>query len=127
MFEITVEAAFCAAHAIVIGGIAEPVHGHNFRVTATIGGPRLDAEGLLCDFHAVERALDSILAPLRNQDLNRTPPFDRINPTAERIAEHIAGSLTVALAGSLPPGARVVSVRVTEAEGCAATCRPEAA
>ena len=124
MYEITVESAFCAAHAIVIAGEKEPLHGHNFRVTATIAGGTLDADGLLCDFHAVEQALREILAPFQNQNLNDTPPFDRVNPTAERIAEHIGTSLTRSLHTALSPRALVTSVRVTEAEGCAATYRP---
>lgn len=124
MFELTVEAAFCAAHAISIAGVKEPVHGHNFRLTATIAGETLDHDGLLCDFHTVEGALREIIRPFHNQNLNDTPPFDRVNPTAERIAEYIAIELGNALNQALAPHARVAAVRVTEAEGCAAIFRP---
>lgn len=120
MFELEVNAEFCAAHAITIGGRPETTHGHNFRVTLTITGPTLDADGLLCDFHAVEHALAEILFPWKNADLNATPPFDTLNPTAEHIARHIAQRTHLALAGVLSPGARVASCRVTEAPGCAA-------
>jgi len=119
-FEIEVETAFSAAHALRFRGDREPLHGHDFRVTVTIGGGELDADGLLFDFHEVERHLGEIVAPFRNRDLNVTPPFDRINPSAEEIARHIA----VRLAGRLPAPARVERVRVTEAPGCAATFRP---
>lgn len=117
MFTLTLEDEFCAAHAIVINGGREPVHGHNWRVTAEVAGDRLDAEGLLCDFHALETRLARVIAPFRNADLNATPPFDRLTPTAEHVAKHIAEALT----GGLPPGVRVRRVRVTEAPGCAAT------
>lgn len=127
MFRITVQDAFCAAHTLQIAGAHEPVHGHNFRVTAAIEGPSLDTDGLLCDFHTVEASLRSILDPFRNNNLNATPPFDTTNPTAELIAKHIAGELTAALASALEPyGSRVAWVSVTEAEGCVATYTPPA-
>ncbi len=119
VFELTIQREFCAAHAIVIRGLREPVHGHNWRVSLTVRGPKLDDDGLLCDFHSLERDLDDILGPFDNQDLNATPPFDRINPTAERVAEHVAKSMR----SRLPEGVAIASVSVTEAPGCLATIR----
>lgn len=120
MFQLELETEFSAAHAIVIAGKRERVHGHNFRVTMVVEGPRLDADGLLCDFHQVERWIEEIVAPFRDGDLNATHPFDMVNPTAERIAEHLG----LALGRKLPAGVRVSSVRVTEATRCAAVYRP---
>ena len=37
----------------------------------------------------LEAALDEIIRPFRNRNLNDLPPFDVINPTAERVAEYI--------------------------------------
>jgi len=125
MYSISVETEFCAAHAIVIAGVREPLHGHNWRVTATICGDTLDDDGLLCDFHAVEATLREAVAPFANANLHDAPPFDRRNPTAELVARHIADELARRLASALARGARVSSVRVTEAPGCAATYRPE--
>ncbi len=119
-FELSIDTEFCAAHAIVIRGAREPVHGHNWKVTATVAGDSLDADGLLCDFHALEHHLDQIVAPFRNNDFNVTPPFDRVNPSAERIAEHLGQSLE----RLLPSGVRLASLRITEAPGCAAVWRP---
>jgi 6-pyruvoyltetrahydropterin/6-carboxytetrahydropterin synthase len=121
MFQLSVEHEFCAAHAIVIGGRREPRHGHNWRVTLTVAGESLDPEGLICDFHAVERALRETVAPFQNRDLNEVPPFDRSNPTAEMVARHIAERTGELLAPVLPRGVGVASCRVTEAPGCAAT------
>ena len=123
MYELSVRAEFCAAHAIVIAGQREPVHGHNWRVTATVAGNGLDADGLLCDFHLVEAALREVIGPYHNADLNRVAPFTDVNPTAENVAKHIADGLAARLEGRLPPGAAVVSVSVTEAPGCTATYR----
>lgn len=120
MFELTVERTFSAAHAIVIAGERETVHGHDWRVRVTVAGEALDADGLLCDFHAVEAVLDDVLGPFHNADLNATPPFDHVNPTAEQVARHIADSV----AAELPAGVRVASTAITEAPGCEAVYRP---
>jgi 6-pyruvoyltetrahydropterin/6-carboxytetrahydropterin synthase len=120
MHELTVTAEFAAAHAITIAGVRETLHGHNWRVTASVAGDRLDADGLLCDFHLVEECLREIVAPLHNSNLNETPPFDRLNPTAEHVAQHIARRMRDALAPELPSGVAVRRVGVTEAPGCEA-------
>lgn len=120
MYELTVERTFCAAHAIVMGSDRESMHGHNWRVTVVVAGESLDDDGLLCDFHALEAAVDAIVGPLNNCNLNETPPFDEVNPTAEHVARHIA----VTLQPGLLSGITLRSVSVTEAPGCMATYRP---
>jgi 6-pyruvoyltetrahydropterin/6-carboxytetrahydropterin synthase len=125
MYRLTVEAEFAAAHAIVMRGEREPVHGHNWRVTATVSGPSLDQDGLLCDFHAVEKALRAATEQFHNKNLNETAPFDRINPTAELVAVHLAEAIQAGIpASDASRGVRVESVRVTEAPGCAAIYSP---
>lgn len=121
MFELTITREFCAAHSLMIHGRREPVHGHNWRVTIVVAGDTLDDDGLLVDFHALERKLDDIIAPLHNADLNTTPPFDSLNPTAERVAQHIGQ----AMQRELPTHLRLHSASVTEAPGCVATFRPK--
>lgn len=123
MYELAVHAEFCAAHAIVVGGMRERLHGHNWKVTARVEGNALDGDGLLCDFHTVEDVLSGILEPWRNGNLNELEPFDRLNPTAEHVAKVIADGLAERLDGSLKPNAWVSSVSVTEGPGCVATYR----
>ena len=124
MYEITVEREFCAAHALEIAGTREPMHGHNFRVTVTVAGDKLDGDGLLCDFHTVNAVLKEVCRPFVNQNLNETPPFNRVNPTAELIAKHVGDEMVTRLEDALAPAARIAAVRVTETTGCAATYRP---
>ncbi len=121
VFEIAVQTEFCAAHALLIQGQRETTHGHNWHVTATLAGESLDSDGLLCDFHAVEAALAEVIAPFQNADLNRTPPFSDLNPSAENVALHIAGALALRLSPLLRGRAAVRCVRVTEAPGCSTT------
>ena len=120
MFQLRFETVFSAAHAIVIAGVREPIHGHDWTVTAIIQAPTLDTDGLVCDVHAVEKTLHAITTRFHNRSLNDTPPFDTVNPTAEHVAMHIATEL----AKGLPRNTTVHSVTVTEAPGCAATYLP---
>ena len=117
MFELSVQRVFSAAHALMLAGRREPLHGHDWRVTVVVAGETLDTDGLLCDFHALQAALDEIIAPFCNANLNEVEPFTRLNPSAEQVARHIADRL----APALPPGVRLSRVSVTEAPGCEAT------
>lgn len=121
MFLLTVHAEFCAAHALLIQGVREPVHGHNWRVTAAVTGTVLDTDGLLCDFHVVEAALLQAVMPFDNNNLNQVPPFTQTNPSAENIAQHLTSALSARLDPTISPNAGVAWVRVTEAPGCAIT------
>ncbi|HYE02044.1 MAG TPA: 6-carboxytetrahydropterin synthase [Phycisphaerales bacterium] len=127
MFELSIEATFCAAHSLRIGGRPEPVHGHNWHVTATLAGTGLDSDGLLVDFHVVERALASIVDPLNNADLNAHPAFASVNPSAEHVARYVATELAARLE-AIVRGARgrvrLARLRVTEAPGCSITYHP---
>jgi len=124
VYEITVEDEFCAAHAITIRGEREPLHGHNWRVSVTVTGEQLDGDSLLLDFHALQAIVRRVLAPFHNRDLNATDPFNRINPTAELIAQHIAERVGSGLQSLNQGGLRVAAVRVTEAPGCSVVYRP---
>lgn len=121
-YAVEVEVEFAAAHAIMLGGVRERLHGHNWRVVVSVAGDSLDREELLCDFHAVERMLGAVVAPFRDGSLNETPPFDQINPTAEAVARHVATALSAALARDRSR-AWLEWVRVTEAPRCTAMVR----
>ena len=122
VYELSIERVFSAGHALAIQGRREPLHDHDWRVTVVVAGPRLDADGLLCDFHQLDAWLDEVIRPLRNRNLSETSPFVLINPSAERVAEHIALEMNRRLPGD---GLRVTRVTVTEAPGCAAGFRPD--
>jgi 6-pyruvoyltetrahydropterin/6-carboxytetrahydropterin synthase len=119
-FAIEVETQFSAAHAILLAGERETLHGHDWRVVVSLAGERLDGEELLCDFHAAERMLAEVVAPFVGRNLNDTPPFDRINPTAEALARHIADELDARL---VTQRVCLEWVRVTEAPRCTAVVR----
>jgi 6-pyruvoyltetrahydropterin/6-carboxytetrahydropterin synthase len=117
MYELRVERTFRAGHALVIQGAREAPHEHDWHVTLVVNGATLDDDGLLCDFHDLERALEETIQPLRGVNLNHVSPFDESNPSAELVAKHLAESV----AARLGDAAQVDRVTVTEAPGCAAT------
>lgn len=108
-FQIATTREFAAAHQLrLYDGSLEPLHGHNWRVKVTVASARLDAIGVVMDFHDLERRVDGVIAPWHNHHLNDTEAFAQINPSAENVALLIARSLV------LPEGTRLVSVEVWE-------------
>ena len=118
-FEITTTRKFCASHRLrLYDGSLEPLHGHNWRVQVRVTAEKLDAIGVVMDFHELERAVDLVIGPLHNRHLNEVPPFDRINPSAENVAVHIGTTL------SLPAGVLLLSTEVWETDENSAGYRP---
>src|SRR5262245_5215324 len=94
-FEITATREFAAAQQLRLhDGSLEPLHGHNWKVRVTVGADRLDAIGVVMDFHELERLLDEIVCPLHNTHLNEVEPFrSTLNPSTEHVALHVGRSL----------------------------------
>ena len=86
VFEVSVESAFHATHAVTVDGIDETPHEHDWKVEVLVNGPKLDADGLLLDFLDLESNVDKAIAPLRNADLNSAPVLNQKNPSAEVVA-----------------------------------------
>ncbi|MEM9751967.1 MAG: 6-carboxytetrahydropterin synthase [Planctomycetota bacterium] len=127
-FAISVTTTFSAAHALRLpDGTFEAVHGHDWRVDVVVAADDLDAMETVMDFHVLHDELESIVKPWANADLNRCAPFagpspalPKINPSAERVAEHVG----VSLAKTLPERVSLESVAVKESPGCVALYRP---
>lgn len=123
MFAIEVHTEFFASHQLRLpGGGIEPLHDHNWRVTARIQSAQLDALETVMDFHTLEESLKKICVRWHSRNFNDIRPFDKaINPSAERIAQHIADLL----APKIPPPAALQYISITEAPGCVAMYFPE--
>ncbi|MCH2135985.1 MAG: 6-carboxytetrahydropterin synthase [Phycisphaerales bacterium] len=118
MYRLQVERRVRATHAIVIAGELETPHEHDWRIRVQVSGPTLDSEGLLCDFHVLEQQLDRLIKPFHDADLNATPPFDKVNPTAEHVAQFIAEGMADGAGSAITR----IEAAVTEAPGCEAFC-----
>lgn len=81
---------FSAAHHLrEYHGKCENMHGHNWKVRLEITRDSLTSEGFVCDFTLLKKVLKDILDLLDHRDINVTPPFDTINPTAENLSLYI--------------------------------------
>jgi len=122
MFEISVEYAFAAGHALRgYKGKCENVHGHNYKVQLVVGGEQLDSTGLLMDFVDVRRAIKALVERLDHTFLNDIAPFDKLNPSAENIAKYFCDELEPQVRVR---GLQVQAVTVWETDTTSATYRP---
>ena len=122
MFEVSVTQSFAAAHALRhYKGKCENLHGHNYRVEVTVAGDTVDPlTGMLADFVEVKQALRDAIERLDHTNLNDTPPFDTLNPSAENIAFYLCEQIQ----GRLEKRANVAQVKVWETDNCVAVYRP---
>lgn len=98
MYQVSVRRHFDAAHALRgYQGRCENLHGHRYEIVASAHSDTLNDIGLALDFTEFKRVLDGILERFDHHNLNETPPFDEINPSAENIARTIYQALREAL------------------------------
>ena len=115
VFEITKAAFFDAAHYIEQGPADHryrKLHGHSFRVEASVKGQMQDA-GWVADLESLDVALKAVAAELDHGLLNDRPGLE--SPTLERICLYFAERLTP----QFPGLSRVVLSRPTIGESCA--------
>ena len=123
MYEVTIIKSFSAAHILAeIGGKCEELHGHNFKVEATVAASDLNSTGLLIDFRIFKKWLDEILEDIDHKHLNIIPLFAGINPSAENIAKYICEKMELKAKAAR---VNVVRVKVWESENAAVTYIPD--
>ena len=114
IFEITKAATFDAAHRLPDGppGPYTRMHGHSFRVEATVRGEAGGAVGWVSDLGDLDRALKAIAGELDHGLLNEKPGLE--SPTLEHLCLYFAERLKEAYPGLV----RVAVSRPTVNEGC---------
>jgi 6-pyruvoyltetrahydropterin/6-carboxytetrahydropterin synthase len=115
-FEITKAATFDAAHRLPAGPADSPyarLHGHSFRVEATVRGPATPPIGWVEDLGALDAALRQIAGGLDHGLLNETPGLE--SPTLEALCVHFADRLKPRFPGLR----RIVVSRPSIGESCA--------
>jgi 6-pyruvoyltetrahydropterin/6-carboxytetrahydropterin synthase len=123
-FTVRVEARFEAAHFLrEYRGISEPLHGHSYKVEADLAahGGGVDGDAIAVDFVSAKRKLEALAKRLDYGCINDVAPFDRINPSAENIAEWFARELGSAVADE---SAIVTAVTIWEGPVNSVTYRP---
>ena len=124
-FTVRVEARFESAHFLrEYRGISEPLHGHSYKVEAELAaeGGGVDGDAIAVDFISAKRQLDALAKRLDYGCINEIPPFDRINPSAENLAEWFHRQLSEAVA---PEQAAVRAVTIWEGPVNSVTFRPD--
>jgi 6-pyruvoyltetrahydropterin/6-carboxytetrahydropterin synthase len=115
VFEITKAAQFDAAHSLAEGppdSRYRRLHGHSFRVEASVRGPAQGQVGWVADLGALDQALRTLAAELDHGLLNEKPGLN--SPTLENLCLYFARRLQ-----PLYPGlSRVVVSRPTVGESC---------
>ena len=125
MYEVTIIKSFSAAHVLAeIGGKCEELHGHNFKVEATVAASDLSSTGLLIDFRVFKKWLDEILEDMDHRHLNIIPSFSDINPSAENIAKYICEKMELKVK-TARVRVNIVRVKIWESENAAVTYIPE--
>ena len=121
VFEITKAAAFDAAHRLPAGGPeGSPntrLHGHSFRVEATLRGPAKPPVGWVDDLGALDATLKQVAGELDHGLLNDLPGLE--SPTLEALCLHFADRLKP----TFPTLCRIVVSRPSIGESCALEVR----
>jgi len=117
MFTIGVETHFNASHQLILpDGSKEPLHSHDWVVTAAVSGEKLDDMGVVMDFRALTEMVENVTADLDNTALGKIEHFRRNNPSAENVAKYIYDKIRV----ELPNEVELQSIEVVEEPGCSA-------
>ncbi len=116
LFEITKAATFDAAHRLPDGPEGSPytrLHGHSFRVEASVRGPAAPPVGWVADLASLDAALKAVAAELDHTLLNDHAGLQ--SPTLEAICLLFAERLKPAFPGL----SRIRVSRPTIGESCA--------
>jgi 6-pyruvoyltetrahydropterin/6-carboxytetrahydropterin synthase len=113
MFHLTVERTICTAHS----GLGERgLHGHNWRVRATVSASDLNDRGQVVSPTSLQSLLWEVLEPLDHRRLEDLPLFSERPSTAMGVAKYVGESLQARIAG-----AQAEVTRVEVADGTAVT------
>ena len=115
LFEITKAASFDAAHRLPgrpADGPYTRLHGHSFRVEASVRGPAAPPIGWVADLASLDAALKAVAAELDHSLLNDHPGLE--SPTLEALCLVFAQRLKPAFPGL----SRVTVSRPTVGESC---------
>jgi 6-pyruvoyltetrahydropterin/6-carboxytetrahydropterin synthase len=88
MYTTAVKRDFVAQHFLIGGdwGAENAKHSHHYQVQVELSGEALDSHGYLVDIVDITRALEDLVAHLRDQTLNELPEFAGLNPSIEHLA-----------------------------------------
>ena len=101
---------------ILSDGSKEPLHNHDWVVTAAVSSEKLDDMGVVMDFRTLTEMVEDATAELDNTALGEAEYFRQNNPSAENVSIYVYGELR----SELPEGVELQSIEVVEEPGCSA-------
>ena len=114
---VSVETRFWASHQLALpDGTKEPMHNHNWSVTAEVASENLNNMAVVMDFDRLKEMLDNIIGQFDNKSIDNGGFFRQNNPSAENVARYIYDELKQ----KLPQGLKLSSITVVEQPGCSA-------
>ena len=112
MYEIGVVAQFEAAHHLSGDfGPATNLHGHTYRVEATLRGSDVRPDGSLANIGHLQSVVSDAVAGLHYKNLGELDAFAGRNSTGEAVARHLWDLIAPAFTGN---GLQSLGVRVWE-------------
>jgi 6-pyruvoyltetrahydropterin/6-carboxytetrahydropterin synthase len=122
MYSLCVSSSFSAAHQLHhYPGACQRIHGHNWKVQASLTSGELNELGMVIDLMEFQGALNECLKLYDHRMINEISPFDQQNPTSENLARVIYDDLK----SRLPESITLDWVRVFENEDYCVTYRPD--
>jgi 6-pyruvoyltetrahydropterin/6-carboxytetrahydropterin synthase len=117
MFELTIAGDIAAAHFLRgYDGPCKNLHGHTWKMEATIESNQLNEIGLVVDFRDMKKKLKEFLMHLDHVCLNDLPYFKEVNPSTENLAKYVYQEFSKACRPF-----KLKRVRVWESEGSSIT------
>ena len=111
LFTISVETRFGASHQLTFSdGTKEPLHHHNWTVTAEVSSEKLNSMGLVMDFWRLKAIVEEVLGEFGSGSLEKISYFQTNNSSAENIARYIYEKIEP----KLPGGVKLNCVIVAE-------------
>ncbi len=90
MYIISIETHFDAAHHLVAyPGECGQLHGHRWRIVTQVKTEKINEIGICIDFKDLRSLVNSVIERFDHQHINKIPPFDTLNPTAENLSKYI--------------------------------------
>ena len=89
MYILSIETMISAAHRLrEYDGNCVRIHGHNWKIRVEVKTDTLNDVGMGIDFKDLTDLAWRVVGRFDHQEINRIPPFDKMNPTAENMARY---------------------------------------
>ena len=103
MYEVSATMVISASHHLRgYQGKCENVHGHNYKIEATVAAKDLDGTGLAVDFKVLKEHLQKVAGKFDHTDLNQHEEFKQVNPSSENLARIVFKRMLTAVLDRMP-------------------------